>query len=63
VDGYLSIAEAAILCRRPYISMYSLATAGKLGLVHRVGRNYLLTVEGVEAYRASQAEKHASSAK
>jgi hypothetical protein len=64
VDGYLSIADAAILCKRPYISMYNAATSGALGPVHRAAGRYLLTVEGVEAYRrANQVEKQASSAK
>jgi hypothetical protein len=64
VDGLLTLPEAALRCKRPYISMYSLATAGKLGPVHKHGRNYILTVKGVEAYlEAQRAKGQASSFK
>ena len=60
--GYLSIPEAALLCSKSYNSMYQLATAGRLGPVKKHGRLYFLSLEGVESYKASQAEKRASKA-
>ena len=64
VNGCLTIPEASLLCKRPYISMYSLATAGKLGPVQKHGRTYVLTVKGVEAYlEAQRAKEHARARK
>jgi hypothetical protein len=63
VDGCLTIPEASLLCKRPYISMYSLATAGKLGPVQKHGRTYVLTVKGVEAYLQGQRAKEQNGAK
>jgi hypothetical protein len=55
--GFFSIAEVALLCQRPYVTVYNHATAGRLGPVKKQGRLYFLTPEGVAAYQASLVEK------
>ena len=50
MEGYCSLPEASARLGKSWQVTYNLALAGKLGPLRRFGRNYVLSIEEIDAF-------------